>query len=258
MTTKLASHFTETPQLASFVVIYALCEPDTKTIRYVGKAKSVSKRMTAHRNEKRGTRKCRWLASLAQRGVVPTLIVLENVQSQSWQKAERKWIARCRLAGYDLTNHTDGGEGVGGLDADARARLSAAMKARMNDPAVRAKIFTPQRSAKLSAALKGMAKTKEHVAKLPQNTRGFKHTEQFRAKLRANSRGHRWTSEELIVIRANNSGKRFNLGNQHTKGRVVGEAERRARSVCAPRCSKKRGAQAQDSGVLFLLAQALS
>src|SRR5437660_1595370 len=100
--------------------IYALCEPDTKAVRYVGKADSVKARLKNHKNEKRTTRKCRWLASLHRRGLAPVVILLEEVADDSWQTAERRWIAYFRERGCDLCNHTDGGEGLCGASEETR------------------------------------------------------------------------------------------------------------------------------------------
>lgn len=220
--------------------IYALCEPDTMAVRYVGKANVVAARMKGHRSEKRSTRKCRWLASLRYRGLAPVIRVLEEVPANAWEMAERHWIARFRSEGCDLTNHTDGGDGVRGLDAEARARVGASMKVRMSDPAFRARIFTLERAAKISAALKGKEKSRDHIAKLPQNRPGRKLTTEHRAKISANRNGHRWTSEES---RRMNLGNNHGIGNQNTKGRQMPESEKIARSVAQlgrPKTSEHR------------------
>lgn len=181
------------------ITIYALKDPRDGVIRYVGKTKNaLSKRLTAHRNEKRQTRKCRWLAKLRRDGVEPAVVVLEEVQETTWEESERFWIKWCRISGFDLTNHTDGGDGVGGLDTEARRRVSERMKIRMAKPGARDFLSDPARGAKISAALTGRPKSADHVAKLKQNQPGRKLSAEQRAAI---SRG-------LI-------GNQFRLGKPH-------------------------------------------
>jgi len=113
------------------VTIYALCDPDTRECRYVGKANDMMARIRGHRSEALGnkfqTRKARWLRSLG--GREPVVRVLEVVVPEQWAEAERRWIAALRLSGADLTNFADGGqtspvEGKGHTE-ETKAKLRA-------------------------------------------------------------------------------------------------------------------------------------
>lgn len=93
------------------IFIYALIDPITENIRYVGKTVGLYKRYIQHikkvENAKR--RKERWINSLLQKDINPILVVLQRVgYNENWELCERKWIKFCRKEGYDLTNHTDG------------------------------------------------------------------------------------------------------------------------------------------------------
>lgn len=93
-------------------VIYALKDPRTDEVRYVGKARSLNARMRGHkwdmRNSTKQTPKVVWLQSLS---ALPIIEVLEIVPAElDWMERERYWIAKYRAAGADLVNVTDGGD----------------------------------------------------------------------------------------------------------------------------------------------------
>lgn len=207
------------------VFIYALCEPDTGSVRYVGKAEDTRRRLRNHLNDKATTRKAHWVRSLQQVGQEPKLVILEEATTSNWQEAERYWIQHYRALGCDLTNHTDGGEGLSNATEDTRAKLRAYRQADWADPGRRTQLLTvlhsPQRRAKISIALKGKPKTAEHVANLPQNKPGWHHTEEAKAHIAANCRGHRWTPDEIEVLRDENKGNTYGLGNKSHRGRTL-------------------------------------
>jgi hypothetical protein len=213
------------------IIIYALCEPDTGEVRYVGKAKDLKKRIKWHKKEKGSTRKCRWLQSLASRGLEPLAVVLAEVSDGSWRDCERAWIAYYRQLGCDLCNHTDGGDGLNNPDQETRSKISAITKSRMSCPAIRAKIFTAERASKISASLTGVLKTKEHIANLPQNTKGGRSlSPEHKAKLAA-SNSHKWSREEIELIRVANIGNKYAVGNKNRTGQRQSESERAKKSA---------------------------
>jgi hypothetical protein len=102
--------------------IYALLEPfahgytsleqDSWRIRYVGKTVDLSRRFVEHLSsaENRTTHKEKWLYSLA--GEHPEVVVLERADEDRLNDLEISWIKRLREEGCDLTNGTEGGDGV--------------------------------------------------------------------------------------------------------------------------------------------------
>jgi hypothetical protein len=113
------------------VHIYALLCPSTNRVRYVGKTVSqVGRRVIEHMNASKRTssiRLHRWLRKVGK----PRVIVLQVVASgENWQGAESRWIRRFRMRGFNLCNHTDGGEGLSGhhLSEEHRARIGNAIR----------------------------------------------------------------------------------------------------------------------------------
>jgi len=95
--------------------IYALTEPDTGEVRYIGVTKGPAKyRLRDHIRyaEKGGaTYRCKWIRSLLRDGRIPKLLILEETTNRD---REEHWIERYRSNGARLTNLTDGGDGSAG------------------------------------------------------------------------------------------------------------------------------------------------
>lgn len=89
--------------------IYALCDPDTMEIRYIGKANNMQRRFASHLQEaKRKSRPVQcWIWSLVQSGRKPVMTMLE--ESQDWAEAERRQIAKHKVCGR-LLNLAPGGD----------------------------------------------------------------------------------------------------------------------------------------------------
>ncbi len=90
--------------------IYALCEPDSGAIRYIGKANDSAKRLKSHMRDsyRRDFPVYRWMRKLALGGKTPTLVVLET--AENWQERERIIIAAHIAKGCALLNVAEGGD----------------------------------------------------------------------------------------------------------------------------------------------------
>jgi hypothetical protein len=205
------------PREVRLILIYALCDPRNGAIRYIGKCTHPQRRLRAHLNEKRDTRKCRWIASLRKLNLEPTLAVLEVVTADGWELSERKWIAYFKWAGADLCNHTEGGDGLHNPDNETRKKVSAHRKAQWRDNRERylAVARDPERRRKISQANSGRKKPPEHVAKLWQNRPGRKLSETQRVKIsqallgNSYAKGSKRTKEQLEAQSRRQTGKRF-------------------------------------------------
>lgn len=147
-------------RIARRVYIYALVDPTTDEIRYVGKSIRPKERLQNHCAEKSRTWRTNWIRSLAALGQRPRIRILEILdRDDDWQKAEREWIANLRNHGARLTNCTSGGDGVPDLPPEIRARISAVWKGRKHSP--------------------------ETLARLGSGMRGKHHSDEHRAHMRA-------------------------------------------------------------------------
>jgi hypothetical protein len=150
-------------------IIYALCDPDTIEVRYVGKTTNLKRRIYEHLHRKdcAHTPVRRWVAKLQRGGKQPVVCVIE-VCGDDWAARERHWIAAYRADGGRMLNLSDGGDGAGGivLTPERRAHLSAVAKAQGRRPP-RPAVIPPhpqsaETRAKISRARQGMRFTPEH------------------------------------------------------------------------------------------------
>ena len=89
------------------ISVYALCEPGTDIVRYIGQSTNVPQRYQYHINSLGAAKTpCkRWILRLKQQGLKPTLKVLEILPPDvpGWD-AEYRWINLYLEQGANLTN----------------------------------------------------------------------------------------------------------------------------------------------------------
>lgn len=112
--TKLKS-YNEVIILPNINVIYALIDPNTNIIRYIGKTENLLKRIKKHYKSselKIKTHKNIWINSLLKKEQRPNVLILEECKSvEELNHAEIKWISYYKSIGLDLVNGTEGGDG---------------------------------------------------------------------------------------------------------------------------------------------------
>jgi hypothetical protein len=96
--------------------IYALIDPRTDEVRYIGKAKDPARRLRDHLQPSQISRhrshKNSWLKGLLAAGHEPQLLILDSeITAEDVDNAERLWISLYRVWDATLTNGTDGGDG---------------------------------------------------------------------------------------------------------------------------------------------------
>lgn len=189
--------------------IYALCEPTTGEIRYVGKtAIKPSRRLTQHLSlAKTGFKShlhC-WLRSLTDRPVMRELCTLPREDDSEF---EMLVIAELRAGGYRLTNTTAGGDGFRGVGrtAEHNQKIAAALKG---------KKYSADRCANISAAKagKGHAHSDESRAKIGAAHKGRTFSDEHRANIAEAARKrvrapHSTETREKMRVAAMNRGKK--------------------------------------------------
>lgn len=145
--------------------IYALCEPGTRTVRYIGKANDPERRLKRHlsSSSKRQNHLGCWLRSIGD--AAPNLMILREVPSDTWQEEEARYIRAARALGLNLVNATDGGDGRNGGIPSPETRL------KLRTAKLGKKLSSVHRT-NMSAALTGRKLSPSHVAKTSAGHRG--------------------------------------------------------------------------------------
>lgn len=100
------------------VKIYVLKDPDSGEIRYVGKTiQKLKYRLASHYCRQRNYKQSNsfnhteaWVSSLRNQGKKPTIELLEEVEFEYWIDKERYYIQYFKDLGFNLTNHSVGGD----------------------------------------------------------------------------------------------------------------------------------------------------
>jgi hypothetical protein len=148
-------------------LVYALLEPETGEVRYVGKSKHGLERPRQHRRaaHRERSHKATWIRALARKGQEPRILVLSHYETEdAAYAAEVEWIKLLRDCGVRLTNHNDGGRGgEGGKASDeTRRKLSESRLGAKNHQ--HGKPQHPNNKAAVSAANKARKWTPEQKA----------------------------------------------------------------------------------------------
>ena len=182
--------------------VYALRDPNTGCVRYVGWSIDPMARLKRHLKEARlgKTHKCRWLASLGDSW--PILQILESGFGDPGP-AEIRWIAEMKSRGFDLTNATGGGDGVIEASPELRRLRSMINKGRKPSEETRRKLAEASRNrpvkdstrAKMVAIAKARFSSDEERRKLSASLKGHKRSGEFR-KMRREIQTGKWASRE--------------------------------------------------------------
>lgn len=108
--------------------IYALKDPTTGAIRYIGVTTRPKLRLREHiqpSNVKKSNHRACWIRSLASKGLRPEIEFLAQAGANTWEQDEIDYISVFKSLGCDLINHTDGGGGLLNPPPAVRAKISA-------------------------------------------------------------------------------------------------------------------------------------
>lgn len=86
--------------------IYALCEPDTGAVRYIGSSVAPLARLREHMSVVTNPALGEWFSTLKGRGESPDLCIIDEIAPGSeWAGIEKMWVLRGVAAG-GLLNRT--------------------------------------------------------------------------------------------------------------------------------------------------------
>ena len=93
------------------IEIYGLVDPETREIRYIGKANNAKRRYRQHcrLKDQCNGHKDGWIKSLHAKGLEPEMVVLEAVNDKNWESREKYWIKFGIDNDWPLTNISSGG-----------------------------------------------------------------------------------------------------------------------------------------------------
>lgn len=145
------------------IFIYALIDPITKHIRYVGKTNNIYRRYYQHIYDKSKSHKASWIKSL--NGLYPEIMILDIVY-ENWEFWEEYWISQTKSWGFDLTNLTLGGIGHKGFKKSLETRKILSIKSKN-------RIFSEETRKKISKAKTGLKFSKQHLINLSNSHKGI-------------------------------------------------------------------------------------
>lgn len=151
------------------IKIYALKDPETEQIRYVGKTeKYLNKRLSGHLSSKETNHKYHWINSLKVKNLEPIISILEECTEDIWEEREKYWISYYRKIS-NLTNLTDGGKGNQNqfFSKASQEKKSKSLKGR---------IVSQKTRDKISKALTGKKLSEETKEKVRQANIGKKYS----------------------------------------------------------------------------------
>lgn len=171
--------------------IYALKDPDTNLIRYIGKSDDPEKRLSVHLCCKGRNHRVNWVRSLTKAGMSPVLEILDEVPIDEWMSWEVAYIEFFRELGFSLVNETQGGEGATNPTPESINRRVQSRKGYSHPPEARQKTRV---SVKKSWAV--LTPEEKEARVKHQKERGFTGT------------GRKATPQELELKRYNQTGKK--------------------------------------------------
>lgn len=209
-------------------LIYGLCDPSTKAVRYIGKSSCGMRRPRYHKyaaGKGDGGACANWIRSLLSSGSLYEIVVLEVVpDGDSLVDREVWWIAHGRKQGWKLLNQTDGGEGLPGYEHHAmtRAKLRDASLRQWSDPESRSRVVRSMFGRKVSSAGR---------AALSVSHMGLTQSAETRAKKSASLKGHLTSIKTREKIRAALKARAQRLGTKTKREKkTLGERAEVARN----------------------------
>jgi hypothetical protein len=123
--------------------IYGLIDPRDGLVAYIGYTKKpINDRLKAHIQDSKRfnrTHKQKWIRKLLSLNLEPSIIILKQFKTRTWEYWEKRYIKKYRKRGYLLKNSTDGGDGVT-MTPEVRKKISEKSKLHRHSDEAKAKM----------------------------------------------------------------------------------------------------------------------
>jgi len=206
-----------------YCTIYALVDPRTEEVRYVGKTyKGIENRKNQHVSHAihgRVGHKYAWIRILIGLELEPLVVALEEkVSIKDTKNREKYWVSYGRKNGWPLTNMTAGGEGVAVVSNDTGKNISNALKGRSFSESHKAALrearkkqapMSQETKDKIAAANRGKPMHPNVRKVLPKYWLGKTHSEEHRKKVAAAKTGTTLSKEARNKIKEKALGRKI-------------------------------------------------
>ena len=149
------------------VKIYALSDPITNDIRYIGKTiKTLDERLKNHLNKIDNTHVRCWIKKLKKELLTPNILLIDEVPDNEWQFWEIFYISLFKTWEFKLTNHTKGGDGcrIGKMSNDTKRKISL-IRQKQGAPWMNNRFISVETKTKTSKTLIGRKLPKDRINK---------------------------------------------------------------------------------------------
>jgi group I intron endonuclease len=166
--------------------IYTLSHPVTHEVVYIGKTiNSLDNRLYGHIGDsKRHNRKiCTWIQKLLKNGLKPIIEEVDCCDELELPALEQFYISLFKFWGFELKNHTSGGEGLLDFKHSEKTKLNKSLQIRGSNNPFYGKTHTDETKRKISESNKNRKMSNEFVEKRRSYMKDNPITEETRKKI---------------------------------------------------------------------------